>query len=715
MEKSVFYKVENGIATIEFNDPVAKVNVLTENVLRQFNGFVTEASNDQQVKVLVIRSAKKDVFIAGADIKEIEGISIAQDGERKAQFGQNIFNHLEDLGIPTVAVIDGVALGGGCELALACDYRVATFNEKVRIGLPEVNLGILPGFGGTYRLPRLIGISQALTMILSAKVIGGEDALKCGLVDRLFPQISLEKDLAAFIDSIKDAPQRKPSFKRKVSGMQNFLDNNFAGHVLVFEKAGATVRSQAKGFYPAPVKAFEVMKETFAAPREKVLDAESKAFGQLVIGDVCKNLIKVFYLTERYKKLMPPECVNLKPRPIKKCGVLGAGVMGGGIAQILSYNDIQARVKDINYDALAKGLQAAAKVYQQLVQRKRMKPSAVTVKMAKIGTTVDFSGFVNCDAVIEAVVEKMEVKQKVFADVSKEVPSDALLLTNTSALSVTEMAKSVSNSGRLMGFHFFNPVHRMPLIELIYTKDTSPQTMADALGLVRRLGKTPIIVKDSPGFLVNRILLAYINEAGFILEEGAPVVVVDKLMTDFGMPMGPLTLSDEVGLDVGIKVLHILHDGLGDRFKPAEIFTKVFEKGLLGKKSGSGFYVHDPRGRYANKAITTLRVPVKVSPELQKEYRERMLLVMINEAARCLEEGVVDEAAAVDVGMVLGTGFPPFRAGLLYYADHEKIDNIIDSLAYFKGHLGSDRFLPAQYLLDLQKRRETFYTAKLNR
>jgi len=713
MEKAVFYSVNNDVATIELNHPSAKVNILTQDVMRQFNGFVTEAANDSKIKVLVIRSGKKDVFIAGADIKEIEGILTAEDGERKAQFGQNIFNHLDDLEIPTVAVIDGVALGGGCELALACKYRVATFNDKVRIGLPEVNLGILPGFGGTYRMPRVVGISQALTLILSAKVISGEDALKCGLIDRLFPQVSLEKDLDKFINSIKGSAQRKPEFKRRSQGFQSFKDDNFAGHVLVFDITGRNVKNLSKGFYPAPVKAFELIKETFEASREKALDMEAKAFGQLVIGDVCKNLIKVFYLTERYKKLLPPECAHLTPRTIKKCGVLGAGVMGGGIAQILSYNNIQARLKDINYDALAKGLQAASKVYNQLVQRRRMKPSEVVVKMAKIGTTVDFSGFANCDAVIEAVVEKMEVKQKVFADVNLQVSEDALLLTNTSALSVTEMSKAVTNPSRFMGFHFFNPVHRMPLIELIYTKETSPQTMADALGLVRRLGKTPIIVKDSPGFLVNRILLAYINEAGFILEEGAPVAVVDKIMTDFGMPMGPLTLSDEVGLDVGIKVLHILHDGLGERFKPAPLFEKVFEKGYLGKKSGSGFYVHEPKERYPNKEIATFRMPQKIPVEKQEEYRERMLLVMVNEAARCLEEGIVDEAAAVDVGMILGTGFPPFRAGLLHYADHEKIDNIIDSLTFFQERVDKTRFETAQYLLDLQKRNESFYTATI--
>lgn len=713
MEKAVFYSVDHDVATIEFNDPKAKVNVLTAEVLLQFNALVTQVENDPKVKVLLIRSGKKDVFIAGADIKEIQGITATQDGVRKAQYGQNIFNHLEDLKIPTVAVIDGVALGGGCELALACKYRIATFNEKIKIGLPEVNLGILPGFGGTYRLPHVIGIMQALTMILGAKVISGLDALKLGLIDLLLPQVNLEAGLKEFLNMTKDSPQRKDQFHRRAKGVQAFLDHNFIGHVLVFEQAARNVSQKTKGFYPSPLKVLELMKETFMAPREKALELEAQAFGHLVVGDVCKNLIKVFYLTERYRKWLPPQCADLTPRVIKKCAVLGAGVMGGGIAQILSYYDMDVRVKDINYDALAKGLQAAAKVFNQVVKRKKMKPSLAAAKMLRIGTTLNFTGFAGCDCVIEAVVENMDVKKKVFSECSQNVAADSLIFTNTSALSVNEMAQAVNNPSRFMGFHFFNPVHRMPLVELVYGQETSWQTIADALALVRRLGKTPILVKDSPGFLINRILLAYINEAGFLLQEGVPVSVIDQVMTDFGMPVGPLALSDEVGLDVGIKVLHILHQGLGERFKPAEIFVKVFEKKLLGKKSGAGFYMHQSGGRAPNKSIEALCVSKSVSSTQHKELKERLLLVMINEAARCLADGIVDQPGTVDVGMILGTGFPPFRAGLLHFADQYGISNIVDALNFFKERLGADRFTPADYLMNLHHRKTFFYSEKI--
>ncbi len=706
---SLFYRVEDGVATIEFNHPDAKVNILTGDVLRQFNIFVTQAENDPLVKVLVIRSGKKDVFIAGADIKEIEGITKPEDGETKARFGQDIFNHLEDLNMPTVAVIDGVTLGGGCELALACRYRIATVNEKIKIGLPEVNLGILPGFGGTYRLPRVIGISQALGIILGARTVSVNDALKLGLVDRLIPQENLEEGLKNFINEIKDSPARKKQFLRRPKGFQRFMDDSFIGHVLAFEMAGKNVRAQAKGFYPAPLKALDVMRETFGTTREKVLAAEAKGFGQLVVGDVCKNLIKVFYLTERYKKLMPPECADLKPRNIRHCGVLGAGVMGGGIAQILSYNNIAARMKDVNYDALAKGLQAASKVFNQLVQKRKLKPPLAVGKMLQITTSVDYSGFGNVDCVIEAVVEKMEIKKKVFSEVSQAVAPGTLMFTNTSALSVTEMAKSVSDPTRMLGFHFFNPVHRMPLVELVWTKDTSAQTMADALGLVRRLGKTPIIVKDSPGFLVNRILLAYINEAGYILQEGGGISMIDRLMKDFGMPMGPLTLSDEVGLDVGVKVLHILHEGLGDRFKPAEIFETISQKGFLGKKSGTGFYLHNTKNKMTNPEIEKLRKLRIFTKDEERVAKDRMILVMINEAARCLQDKIIDEPDTVDVGMILGTGFPPFRAGLLHYADQLGIENVVDSLHMLAEKLEAKRFEPCAYLLDMSHKKGKFY------
>ncbi len=695
---AISYNIKDNIGVIEFNQPDSKVNILTAEVIRKLDAILGKIKADDSLKALLITSGKKDVFIAGADIKEIEGITESKDGEMKSRAGQDIFNTLEDLSIPTVAVIDGVALGGGCELALACCYRVATFNAKVKIGLPEVNLGIIPGFGGTYRLPRLVGLTQSLKIILAGKVVPGQQALKIGLVDRLFPQTNLENSVHEFVNGIAGSVKRKKNFHRKQKGLSAFLDRRWIGQRLIFNQSRKSVLKLTKGFYPAPLKALDVIQKTLRVKRSVAMRVEAKVFSELAVGDISKNLVGVFYLSEKYKRLSPPECEGLTPKPINKCGVVGAGIMGGGIAQLLSYKDIAVRLKDINYEAIALGLKSAHKVFEQAVRRRKLKKAQAEVKMAGITGTVDGSGFSNVDCIIEAVVENMEIKRQVFGEMDRIIPPESVMCTNTSALSVREMADVVKNPQRVVGFHFFNPVHRMPLVEIIKTDVTSPQTIATALALARRLGKTPILVKDSPGFLVNRILLGYINEAGRILEEGADVVFIDKIMTDFGMPMGPLALSDEVGLDVGVKVLHILHAGLGERFEPVEIFDRIYEKGLFGKKSGKGFYIHTKKKRLLNPEIDRLRGGKKTASFKTDELRDRMVFIMINEAARCLEDGIVDDPSVVDTGMIMGTGFPPFRGGLLRYAQSVGIERVVETLKSFETKFHSDRFKPCPYL-----------------
>jgi len=707
MPDGVFLKVENDVGVIEFDLPDSKVNLLTAEVIQRFDSILDEVQKNTRLKAVVLKSAKRDVFIAGADIKEIEGIVEIKDGEEKSRAGQKILNKLEDLSIPTVAVIDGVALGGGCELILACSYRVATFNEKVKIGLPEVNLGFVPGFGGTYRLPRVVGLTQAIKLITGARPISSEQALRIGLVDRLFPGAGLEVQVNKFIEKVLD-DNKKPRPKKQ-KGMAAFLDQTFIGQSILFSQSRKTILKLSKGFYPAPLKALEVLKRTRHLKREQCLEIEAQEFSKLAVTDISKNLVKLFYLSEKYKKLTPSETEGINPEKIEKCGVIGAGIMGGGIAQILAYKDIEVRLKDINYDAIAQGFKTASHIFQQAVKKRRLKKAEANTRMAGITGTLDYSGFKRVDVVIEAVVEDMKIKKMVFKELSENVSPDAVLCTNTSALSVTEMAKETKDPSRVVGLHFFNPVHRMPLIEIIKTDLTSPETIATAMALTKRLGKTPILVKDSSGFLVNRILLAYLNEAGRILEEGQRIDDVDSLVTRFGMPMGPFTLSDEVGSDVGVKVLKILENSFGDRFKPVDIFEKVYQKGLLGRKSGKGFYIHK-RKRVVNAAVYRLRASRSAPSCSQEAYLNRMIYIMINEAARCLEEGVVDEPGAVDIAMVMGTGFPPFRAGLLRYADHVGVEKIVTDLQQFSSQFSTDRFKPCQYLVDLKNKNKGFYS-----
>jgi 3-hydroxyacyl-CoA dehydrogenase/enoyl-CoA hydratase/3-hydroxybutyryl-CoA epimerase len=702
---SVFYKEEANIGTITFDQPDSKVNVLNAATLVTLDKMLDDLKG-KSLKALIIQSAKKDIFIAGADIKEIENITEAADGKVKAQAGQRVMDKIEDLPYPTVAVIDGVTLGGGCELALACRYRIMTFNEKIRIGLPEVNLGFVPGFGGTYRLPRLLGLQQALKMIVSASPITSSAAFKCGLADRLYPSVGLSQRVREFVEEIAVQPKKRIIKPLSFKGFPEFLEKNPLGQGVVYKETIKSINKATKGFYPAPLKAVEVVRKTLHLPREAALDIESSAFAELAITPISKNLVKLFYLTEKYKKLNVPGAENVKPMLIAKGAVIGAGIMGGGIAQLFSDRGVWARLKDINQEAIAKGLKAAYDVYAQAMKRKKARSYDVAAKMAMISGTVDYSGFGSVDIAIEAVVENMDVKKKVFAEVSQVLSPTAILASNTSSLSVTEMARASKDPSRVIGFHFFNPVHRMPLIEIITTEFTSQQTLVSTLEFAKRLGKTPVIVKDAPGFLVNRILLGYIDEAGRILDEGGSITVIDRYATNFGMPMGPFTLSDEVGLDVGVKVLHILEAGLGPRFKPAKIFDDVLPKKLFGKKSGKGFYIHG-KERVVNPQVQSM---VKGGNQVsEQEAIGRMMYIMINEAAMILQEKVVDGADAVDIGMIMGTGFPPFRGGLLRYADSIGINELVDGLEKLEARFKDGRFKPCGYILDLKTQGKKFY------
>jgi len=706
---SVTYREENNVGIIELDQSDSKVNILSFDTLKALDQILDQLKENSSLDALVFLSKKKDIFIAGADIKEIEKIAEIKEAQEKAKVGQDLFNKLEDLKIPSVAVIDGAALGGGCELALACLYRIATFNEKVKIGLPEVLLGIVPGFGGTYRLPRVVGLSEGLKMILSGRPIDGQKALKIGLVDQLFPQKGLIEFVQKYVSLIKEGVIKKKKYdKKKKKGLIGFLERHRLFHPIIYSQAKKNVLKETKGFYPAPLKAIEVVRKNFYTTRKRGLAIEAKAFGECAITEISKNLIKVFYLSERFKKLTVEGGDPIKPKKIRKVGIVGAGVMGGGIAQLFSYKGILARMKDINHEALGSGFKAAAAIYKKAVQRRKLNLAEAQNLMGHITGTLDYSGFKTVDIIMEAVVEEMEVKKQVFKELSEVTGDEVILATNTSALSVTEMAREVKDPSKVIGLHFFNPVHRMPLVEIITTPMTSKETMVTTVELAKHLNKIPIIVRDSSGFIVNRILLCYISEAGRILEECGDVERIDRVIMRFGMPMGPLTLADEVGLDVGLKVMHILEESLGDRYKPVDIFERFFDKGQFGKKTRVGFYIHGKK-RTANPQIEQL-LPQKEGQDISDdEIEKRLIFTMINEAARCLQENIVDEPDPIDVGMIFGTGFPAFRGGLLCYADAIGIGKIIEGLDRLSDSHKSDRFKPCIFLTDLKSRGRKFF------
>lgn len=704
MNNSLKLRIEDNFALIEFDQPDSKVNVLSTKSLIELEEIISQLEKTKDLKGACILSKKPDVFIAGADIKEIENISSSAEGKEKSQAGQNILNRLEKLPLPTIALINGACLGGGLELALACDYRLAGFGDKVKLGLPEVKLGVIPGFGGTKRLARLVGLRKGIELISSGESVSGNEALKIGLADGLFSQNRLSYEGLEFL---RKNPGKRKIYKPKLKGFVNvFLDKTFLGRAILRRQAEKFILKTTKGHYPAHLRALDVVVKNYTSSLQKALMLEARTFGELAAGSISKNLISVFYLIEKYKKLKWSEA---KPSQIHKCAVLGSGVMGGGIAQVFSAYGLPVRMKDLNYPALCRGLKQAKEIYDYAVKKKKLKSSQAILGMGLISPTIDYSGFSNADLIVEAVIEDMKIKQKALAELSLVASGNAILASNTSCLSIAQMSEGVSNRSRVAGMHFFNPVAKMPLVEVIRTAYTSEEAIATIVEFSKRIGKTPIVVQDSCGFLVNRILLAFLNEAGFILEEGISFTTIDEIVFSFGMPMGPFTLVDEIGLDVGYKVALILEEHFGERMKVAGILKSAYEQKWFGKKSGKGFYIHKPKVKHPNKEIYSLLSKRLDSSLSKEEVFKRMLYRMINEAADCLKEEVVVEPAIVDIGMIMGTGFPAFRGGLLRYADSVGCDKIVEDLEKFRKKFGSERFRPSDYLIGLAKRKEKFY------
>lgn len=700
---------EKGIATLLFDLPGEKINKLSIAVMEELDAHLSDLEKRHDLKGLIVASGKKDIFIAGADISEIEGIKDPKKGKELAARGQEVLGKLENLPFPVVAAINGAALGGGMELALACHYRVVTDHVKTVLGLPEIKLGIHPGFGGTQRLPRLIGIRNALDIILTGKNIYPRKALRLGLADKMAPCEYLMDQAVKTVEE-----KSKPSYKRP-TGLRNkpalidwALELTSFGRDFIFRKAEASVMKRTRGNYPSTLKAIQVMKEGLSLHLEGGLAIEASALGEMAVTGECKNLIAVFYLQEALKK----ETFvgkDVKATGIESAAVLGAGVMGGGIAQLFAEKDIPVRMKDINNEALGHGLKSAADVFRGKLKKRIIDRRQLDQKMGNISTTLDYSGFNRAQIVVEAIVEKMEVKKTVFSECEGHIADEAILASNTSSLSITEMASALKKPERFAGMHFFNPVHRMPLVEVIRGEKTSDETTATIVNLSRKLGKTPIVVKDKEGFLVNRLLMPYLNEAVFMLEEGAAIEEVDEALLNFGMPMGAFILLDEIGIDIAWHVAEILHRAFGERMKPAGLMKGILDSGRLGKKNGKGYYRYDGKKRKgADESVYALTGGKKEGILSAANIVDRSVLLMLNEAALCLEEEIIARAEHVDGGMIFGTGFPPFRGGLLRYADSRGAKEIVQKLEDLREKYG-ERFQPAPLLMEMAKKGKSFY------
>ncbi|MBK9294143.1 MAG: enoyl-CoA hydratase/isomerase family protein [Oligoflexia bacterium] len=707
--EAVRLRPDGDIAWIEFDLPGEKVNKLTSKVLVRLLNIIEELSQSKY-KAVVLISKKNNNFFAGADIEEIKDLKVQQDARDAAAFGQSIFTLLEALPMPTIAAINGACVGGGCELVLACDYRIATDDASTKIGLPEVLLGIIPGFGGTQRLPRLIGLQASLDIILAGKTVLGTKAYKAGLVDLCVPKELLLSEVKKFVNEVIKKGKRRKFFSAR--GLANTL---LEGPLkfLIFKGARDLVLKNTKGHYPAPLAALDVVRKTYGKNLFKGFNLEADVFGKMAVTEVSKNLISLFYMTESVKKqtgLSGNLSVDLSE--VKNVGVLGAGTMGGGIAQLAADKGMSVRVKDVSLDAITKGLKTANDLFSKDLKRKKITKYDLSRKMSLISGGVDYAGFKELDVIIEAIVEDMNIKKKVLSEMASFCKADAIVASNTSSLSITEMSTAWPNRENFVGMHFFNPVNKMPLIEVIRGTHTSDKACATIFALSKKMGKTPIVVKDGPGFLVNRLLLPYLNEACYVFAEGLSVEYIDKTLLKFGMPMGPLHLIDEVGIDVAAKVAKILYSAFGVRAEPASVMSKIVEAKKLGKKNNSGFYIYDSAGKKLN-VDGNIHNICGVQKTLDNKYKpeelvHRVLFPMVNEAALCLEEKIVETAQDVDLGMIMGTGFPPFRGGLLKWADSLGVSKIVDDLEEMAVKFGP-RFKPSGAIFNMARSGKKFY------
>jgi len=701
--KHIKLSIDNGIATLCFDMENEKVNKLSQEVLKEFQVLLENIKTNQSIKILLITSAKDNIFIAGADISEIKQMNDEHDIYNVVISVDAVFNDLEQLPFPSIAVINGACMGGGLELALACTYRLATSEPKTKIALPEVKLGIFPGFGGTQRLPKLIGLINALDLILTGKTIDAKKAFRLGLVDKYFAQGHIEFRTQEFVDAVLNKKLKER--KKPLRAMEYF---GFTREI-IFKKAKDNLTQKVHPDFKGPHKALELIKDSFGSNLQEGVEKEARAFAHLAITPESKNLIDLFFISEEIKKDFKNTPFDSK---IEKTAIIGNGVMGKGIIWLFSKYASDVRIKLRKLEQVEGILNATSKLYSYFVKTRKLTKKEVDFKLNKLSYTSTFNGFKLIDFAIEAIVENSEQKIATYKELENNLNNDAIIASNTSSISINSLSESLTYKQRFLGVHFFNPVNKMPLVEVIPSKYTSQEVIAQSFEFLRRCGKMPILVGDCAGFLVNRVLLPYINEAGFILEKGNTIVSIDHTLKEFGMPMGAFTLADEVGIDVGYKVACILEEAYGERMKVSRVLKMAHnDLKLLGKKAGKGFYIHNKKGETVVNLDIAKNLQGNAGIATQKEIINRVIFIMINEASRCLEEGIIQKVTHLDFAMIAGTGFPAFRGGLLKYADDVGIDYIVDKLETYKGLFGS-RFTPSELLYKLKKEKKTFYTGE---
>jgi len=707
---------ENGIGVISIDVADESMNVLKAEFAEQVTEVLDQVEANKEIVGLVLVSGKDNSFVAGADVAMLDSCETAEQVKEIAQLGQQLFNRIENMTIPVIAAINGPALGGGLELAMACHGRVVSDSDKTVLGLPEVQLGLLPGSGGTQRLPKLVGLQKALDMMLAGKQLRAKQAVKAGLANDIVPNSILLKT------AIEMALKGKPVVKKKKQPlMTRLLENNPFGRKVLFDQAGKQVMRLTKGNYPAPFKIIECIRTGVEMGYERGLEIEAQRFSELCMTPESKALRGLFFATTAMKK--ENGVAGVEPVKVKKAGILGGGLMGGGIAFVTTTKaGIPARIKDIAHEGIRNAFKYTYDILSKKVKRRFMQHSEMQKQLSMLSAGTDFVGFKDVDIIVEAVFEDLSLKQRMVADIEENCNEKTVFASNTSSLPIRDIAAKAARPENVIGLHYFSPVDKMPLVEVIATDKTSDETISTTVEFARRQGKTPIVVKDEAGFFVNRILGLYMNEAAHVAMEGEPIDKIDKALTKFGFPVGPMTLLDEVGIDVGSKVSAILFNAFGERFTVPSAMEKLVADERKGKKNQKGFYKYGKAAKrsfidkvtFANKGKQVDESVYKVlgvtpkSKMKSEKIAERCVVQLLNEAARCLDAGIVRSARDGDIGMIFGTGYPPFQGGPFRYMDSLGIDNLVEILNVYKEQYGS-RFEPADILVKMAKDGKTFY------
>lgn len=706
--------------TSQFDNVFASIHTILEST-----GEVVHSKGRSFLKPLgvLITSGKVGKFIAGADVDAIYPIVDAREAYEASKKCQNMFEAIETLDIPSFAVLNGDALGGGLELALACSFRIAIRSKKLQIGLPEAKLGLLPGGGGTFRLPRLIGIQNAMGLILAGKSVRVAEALRLGIIDHI---VEAEDSFAGEFKYLKESIEfalsklggRRQMQHRPDSFGSFLLEKTWPGRMVISRQAASMLDSQTRGKYPGSYFALDSILRGASLEKEAALELEAQHFGTLASSTASKALISIFYMIESTKKL--PLQLNTAPsqilseRPIQSIGIIGAGVMGRQIGLLVSRRGYSVYLRDINQEVVNEGIKFINDWYQRQRDRGRIDDQQLHEKLKSIRGGTELGPFQDCDLVIEAAVESLDLKRRILSEVIPMLSSHCIFATNTSSISISSIAEGSEISPRILGIHFFNPVSKMPLVEIIMGKCTSNLSGALSYNFAASLGKIPVVCKDAAGFIVNRILGIYINEAGRVMLENNSISFVDKALLEFGMPMGPFRLMDEVGLDVADHVSEILFKAFGDRFARPASFSELLSnfKHDLGVKTGKGIYM------YSNAKATSLNPRLQtVLPKIQETANkpiskemiiDRCILIALQEAAYILDEGVVASPEELDLAMIMGTGFAPFRGGLLNYADQRGLQNIVLRLEELHAIFG-ERFLPHPLLRSMAAENRIFF------